>query len=309
MLGSSIAASWRAQRPHDELITVTRADLDLLDRDATRDFFAAARPDAVLHAAARVAGIHDKLARPDDFLAENLRIDDAVFSAALASGVQELLYVSSAAIYPIDATQPIVEEAILGGPLEPANEGYGLAKIVGARRCESASRQYGVHYRAAVPSNLYGPGDDARPGRSHLVASIVQKMLDAIDADAPVVEVWGDGTARRELTFSRDLAAWLVTQIGSLAAWPPLLNLGPGVDHSIRECYELAARLAGFEGRLEFDASKPGGVSARLLDSSRARALGWSAPTPLEDGIATCLSVSRAAALTGPSSTTPKAQA
>lgn len=289
MLGSSIAASWRTRRPGDELIEVTRDVVDLLDPRATAAFVGDVRPDAVIHAAARVAGIQDKLDRPDEFLAENLRIDDAIISASLAASVPELLYISSAAIYPEDAPQPIVEEAMLSGRLEAANEGYALAKIAGAKRCEYASKQFGVHYRAAVPSNLYGPGDDPRPGRAHLVASIVTKTVNAVQSGASTVEVWGDGTARRELTYAGDLADWLVTQIGSLAAWPSLLNIGQGVDHSIREYYELAASLAGFTGRLEFDASKPAGVPQRILDSSRARALGWTAPTSLADGMAACL--------------------
>ncbi|GAA2080060.1 GDP-L-fucose synthase [Pseudolysinimonas kribbensis] len=286
MLGSSIVRSWARQRPGDELVPFTRERVDLCDAAATAAALAEERPDAVIHAAARVAGIADKLAGPDRFLAENLRIDDAVISGAVAADVPELLYVSSGAIYPADAEQPIREDAALTGSLEPANESYALAKIVGGRRCAYLSAQHGYAYRVAIPSNLYGPGDDFSAGRAHLVPAAIAKAHAAVVDGSSSIEVWGDGTARREFTYAGDLADWLVTQIGGLAGWPAALNLGAGADHTVREYYELAAEVTGFTGDLVFDSTKPSGVARRLLDSSAAAALGWTAPTPLPAGYA-----------------------
>jgi GDP-L-fucose synthase len=288
LLGSSIVRAWHTVRPEDELVALTRADVDLSDAAATAAVVAGIAPDAVIHAAAHVAGIEDKLRSPDDFLAMNLRLDDSVFSAAVAAEVPEFLYVSSAAVYPADVAQPIPESALLGGPLEPANEGYGLAKIVGTRRCSYLSRQHGWAYRAVLPSNLYGPGDDFRPGRAHLVSSAIAKAHAAAVAGADVVDVWGDGTARREFTYAPDLAGWLVTQVGALASWPELLNAGSGMEATVREYYEHAATAAGFTGRLVFDPERPSGVARRLLDSTAARALGWSPTTSWEEGFAAC---------------------
>jgi GDP-L-fucose synthase len=288
MLGSSIVAQWAELRPDDELVPLTRADVDLRDAAVTAAAIAHLKPDAIIHAAARVAGIAEKLERPATFLQENLQLDTSVISAAIAAEVPELLYISSGAIYPADVAQPITEEALLHGPLEGANEGYALAKITGTKLCEYASRQYGWAYRAAVPSNLYGPGDDFRPGRAHLVASTIAKAHAAVANGDDSVSVWGDGTARREFTYAPDLAAWLIGQVGALEAWPATLNLGVGIDHSIREYYEAAATAAGFTGTFDYDTSKPSGVMQRLLDSSRARALGWNPTTSLDDGYAAC---------------------
>jgi GDP-L-fucose synthase len=220
------------------------------------------------------------------FLQQNLQIDSSVISAAIAARVPELLYISSAAIYPAETAQPIAEDALLTGKLEPANEGYALAKITGGMLCSYASTQYGYAYRAAVPSNIYGTGDSFAAGRAHLVASTIAKAHAAVTEGSDSIEVWGDGTARREFTFADDVSGWLVTQVGSLSAWPALLNLGVGDDHSIREYYEAAARVTGFVGRFEFDTTQPSGVPQRLLDSTRAREFGWNPTTALDDGYA-----------------------
>lgn len=286
MLGSSIARAWSEQRPHDELVALDRSVVDLRDGDATAAVIAQLRPQAIIHAAARVAGIAEKLAQPASFLQQNLQIDSSVISAAIEAEVPELLYVSSGAIYPADTAQPISESALLTGTLEAANEGYALAKITGGMLCAYASRQYGFAYRAAVPSNLYGTGDSFAEGRSHLVASTIAKAHAAVEAGAQAIEVWGDGTARREFTFADDLASWLVGQVGSIESWPALLNLGVGDDHSIREYYEAAARVTGFEGRFDYDTTKPSGVAQRLLDSRAARSLGWNPQTSLDEGYA-----------------------
>lgn len=285
MLGSSITAKWHELRPRDELITVTRADVDLRSAPETRAVIDRAQPDAIVHAAARVAGIADKLSRPTDFLLQNLQIDASVIGGAIDARVPELLYISSGAIYPADIRQPLVESDVLTGRLEPANEGYALAKIAGGRLCSYASSQHGLTYRVAVPSNLYSPDDDFSPGRSHLVASTIAKVHQANTVGGPV-EVWGDGTARREFTFAPELAAWLVGQIGRLGAWPEMLNLGSGFDHSIADYYRAAARVVGYSGEFRFDPTKPAGVHQRLLDSSAAQTLGWNPVVTLDAGYA-----------------------
>lgn len=286
LLGSSIARAWRELRPGDELVALTRADVDLTDAAATAEVVAGHAPDAVVHAAGHVAGIGEKLKAPDAFLSTNLRIDEAVFGAAISAEVPEFLYVSSAAVYPLKAPQPISEDAFLTGAFEPANEGYGLAKAVGTKRCAYISRERGWAYRAVLPSNLYGPGDDYRAGRAHLVASALAKARQATDSGSPTIEVWGDGTARREFTYAPDLGAWLATQVGHLDAWPTLLNVGSGSELTVREYYELAAATTGFRGELAFDPERPSGIPRRLLDSSVARSLGWQPTTPWGEGFA-----------------------
>jgi len=286
MLGSSIAAEWRTQRPLDELVVATRKDADLRNRTQTREFFAASRPDAIIHAAAKVGGIQAKIAQPTSYLLDNLLLDSSVLSAAIELKIPELVYVSSAAIYPAEVRQPIVEADLLGGPLESANEGYSLAKIAAGKVCEYASRQFGFRYRVVAPSNLYGPHDDYSLGNGHLVAAAIAKIHAAHVARSPKVEVWGDGTARREFTYVNDLAQWLVSQVGFLDDWPDVLNLGCGTDHSVAEYYDVAKKVVGYNGSFVFDTSKPSGVPRRLLDSSRARALGWNPATPLETGMA-----------------------
>jgi GDP-L-fucose synthase len=286
MLGRSIAAQVTAQRPGDELITVTRAEVDLRDRAATKSFFERAAPDAVIHAAAKVGGIGVKVAEPTVFLLDNLLLDSSVLSAAIDLQIPDFLYVGSAAVYPAAYEHPFVEDDMLTGHLEGANEGYAVSKIAAIKLCEYVSRQYGLNYRSALPSNLYGIHDHFELSNAHLVAATLAKVHEAKRDGSPVVSVWGDGTARREFTYSVDVAAWLVEQVDKLAAWPSTLNLGWGSDHSVAEYYEVAKDVIGFEGALEFDTTKPSGVPQRLIDSSAARALGWAPTTTLRDGMA-----------------------
>ncbi|MGN8552367.1 UNVERIFIED_CONTAM: NAD-dependent epimerase/dehydratase family protein [Microbacterium sp. SLM126] len=286
MLGSSIAAAWRAVRPDDELVVLTRLQADLRDPVATREAIAQARPDVVIHAAAFVGGIGDKTARPLPYLVENLRIDASVLDAVVAEEVPRYVYTASAAAYPAAAPNPIDESALFSGRLEPANEGYGLAKLTGLTAVGYAARQTGRHYRSILPSNLYGPGDTFDPSRAHLIASTLRKTHEAKASGSGEVEVWGDGTARREFTFAPDLAAWLVREIDAVESWPGVMNIGAGDDHTIREFYEFAAEVVGYRGDLVFDPSRPSGVPRRLIDSSLARAHGWRATTAMVDGMA-----------------------
>jgi GDP-L-fucose synthase len=286
MLGSSIAAQWATQRPSDELVVLGRADLDLRDHLSTTRLVADVAPDAIIHAAAVVGGIAAKIAQPTRYLLDNLVIDSSVISAAIAAGVPELLYIGSAAVYPEHFRQPFLEVDMLAAPLEPANEGYAIAKIAGSRLCQYVSAEYGFDYRVAVPSNLYGPGDDFSESDGHLIAAALGKTHAAHISGKPSLPIWGDGTARREFTYSVDLSAWLVGQIGHLSAWPAMLNLGAGTDRSVADYYRVARDVVGYEGDFDYDTSKPSGMHQRLLDSSAARSLGWSPPTSIEIGMA-----------------------
>ena len=288
MLGTSIAERWRLTRPGDQLLPVTRQDIDLRDPAAVDALLRETAPDAIVHAAAVVGGITAKLDRPTPYLLDNLALDSAVLRGAIDHEVPEFLYIGSGAMYPEQTSQPIPESALFTGPLEPANEGYALAKIAAAKVCEYASRQFGFAYRAVAPSNLYGPNDDYSLGHGHLIAATIAKVHGAKVAEAPSVTVWGDGTARREFTYAPDLADWLVAQVGSLDRWPSLLNVGAGTDRTIAEYYEIAREVVGFTGDFVFDVDKPAGAARRLLDSSAARELGWAPQTAIADGMAAC---------------------
>lgn len=299
MLASSIAEAWRSRRSDGDLIVLTRADVDLRDAAATRRVIAAARPDVVVHTAAFVGGIGDKTARPLPYLLENVRIDSSVLDAVVNEEISSYLYTASAAAYPASAPNPIAESALFEGRLEPANEGYGLAKLTGLTAVDYAAKQTGRAYRSILPSNLYGPGDSFAPERSHLIASTLYKAHRALTEGRAHVEVWGDGSARREFTYAPDLAEWLVASLEHLDDWPSALNVGAGTDHSVRQYYEIACDTVGFGGALVFDASKPAGVARRLIDSSRARAHGWHPRTDIRDGMRACYASFLARTATG----------
>ncbi|WP_263370612.1 GDP-L-fucose synthase family protein [Granulicella cerasi] len=268
------------------LITRTHAELDLCDAEATRRFFATERPEIVLLAAARVGGIGAMLASPAEFYETNVAIQRSVLSAAEAVGIERLIFLASAAIYPRDAENPIAEAALGSGPLEPSVEPYALAKIAGIEEC----RRLGPRFLAVAPCNLYGEQDHFEPGRAQVLASLLRKAHEARLAGQGHIEVWGTGNARRELLFADDLAEaclhLLCLPEEEFAGLTPLVNVGAGHDHSIRELAIAACRAAGFAGELRFDASKPEGALRKLLDSSRLNATGWHPRTTLEDGLA-----------------------
>lgn len=285
MLGSSILAALAQHAPEIEVAAPGRRELNLADPTATARFIDSHAPDVIVHAAALVGGIAAKLKNPTRYLLNNLQIDSSVFQGAVAAGVTDLVYISSAVVYPEHHAQPLTETAMLQGPLEAANEGYALAKISGSRLCNYISNEYGWNYRAAAPSNLYGPNDVFDGATGHLLAAALAKVIAAHDAGATSVEVWGDGTARREFVYAPDLAAWLVSQLGLLSHWPAMLNLGAGHDYSITEIYTTAAAVVGFDGALNYDPTRPAGTHQRLLDSSAALALGWRPRTSIEQGM------------------------
>lgn len=285
MLGSTVKRFWNDRKPNDDLVVLTRKDVDLRDAVATRELLGTIKPDLLIHTAAKVGGIAANIADPTMYLMDNLLIDTSVLRSATELGIGRLLYVGSSCMYPRDYRQPLIESDLLAGPLEPTNEGYALAKIVASKYCEYASMQLGLIYRVIVPSNLYGPGDDYAAGTSHLVAAALAKTHNARARGDDVVEVWGDGTARREFTYVEDLAGWLVDAVELMAEWPPLLNVGCGIDYSVLEIYEFAARVTGWRGRFELQPDKPSGMHQKLMDSSLARRWGWGPSTSLEEGM------------------------
>jgi len=267
------------------VITRPRAALDLTDQAATRAFFEAERPEVVIDAAARVGGILANDRRPAEFAYENLAIQTNLIDAAYRAGAAKLVFLGSSCIYPKHAPQPMKEEHLLTGPLEPTNEAYAVAKIAGIAMCQAYRRQHGFDAIALMPTNLYGPGDNFDLESSHVLPALVRKCHDAKVSGASSVTVWGTGAPRRELLHVDDLADAVVFSIEGYSD-ARILNVGTGEDLSIRELAELVRRVVGFEGELVFDATKPDGAPRKLLDVSRIHALGWRARIGLEAGVA-----------------------
>jgi GDP-L-fucose synthase len=286
MLGSALRRLNREYGRHD-LVAPTRSELDLSDAAAVRTYLARERFDLIIHCAAKVGGIGANIADPAGFLKDNIALNIALIGEAAEARVPRLLNIGSSCMYPRDHRQPLVESDILTGPLEPTNEGYALAKIVAARHCEYLSSSGSFAYRTLIPCNLYGPGDNYAPACSHLVAGIIAKVHSAKQAQKPVVEIWGDGRARREFLYVDDLARWILgLSIDRISELPHHLNLGYGSDLSVADYYRVAADVIGFDGDFSFDLSKPTGMRQKLMDSSLASAFGWVAETSLEEGIA-----------------------
>jgi len=275
------------------LLTASHDQLDLLDQSAVIGFFADHRIDQVYLAAARVGGIHANNTYPADFIYQNLMIEANLIQAAHRHGVQRLLFLGSSCIYPKFAPQPMPEEALLTGVLEPTNEPYAIAKIAGIKLCESYNRQHGRDYRSVMPTNLYGPGDNYHPENAHVIPALLRRFHQAIQDGATQVTIWGSGTPRREFLHVDDMAAACVhvmelAPAAYQAHTQPMLshiNVGTGQDGTIRELAETISRVTGFGGRLVFDTSKPDGTPRKLLDVSRLKALGWAASIGLEEGL------------------------
>lgn len=293
LVGSAICRALERQG-HNNLIVRTHAELDLTDRLATRAFFHEQQPEYVFLAAAKVGGILANDTYPADFIRENLEIETSVIDAAYRSGVKRLLFLGSSCIYPKLAPQPIKEEYLLAGPLEPTNRAYALAKIAGIEMCWSYNRQFGTRYLSAMPTNLYGPGDNFDLRASHVLPALMRKVVEAkLSGDRKLV-VWGTGRPRRELLYSDDLAEACVHLLNlaekiydSLLTQDqaPLINIGTGEDLTIRELAETIARVLDFDCELVFDTSRQDGTPQKLLDVSRIHSLGWKARVSLEEGI------------------------
>ena len=297
MVGGAILRQLETRQGNSEaleLITRTHSELDLTDQAAVRDFMQAEEPDVVILAAAKVGGIHANNTYPAEFIYENLMIEANVIHQAFAAGVTKLLQLGSSCIYPKAAPQPMAEDALLTGPLEPTNEPYAIAKIAGIKLCESYNRQHGVDYRSVMPTNLYGPGDNFHPENSHVLPALIRRFHEAARDGLEEVTIWGTGTPRREFLHVEDMAeaSLFVLDLPKAdydANTDPMLshiNVGSGSDISILELAQMVANVTGFEGRITTDTSKPDGTMRKLMDVRRLKAMGWQARIGLEDGIA-----------------------
>lgn len=273
MVGSAIVRRLQAEG-FDNLIVRTRQELDLTDQHAVEEFFAVERPDYVFLAAAKVGGIHANDTYPAEFLRDNLAIQTNVIHSAWKHGVKKLLFLGSSCIYPRDCPQPIKEEYLLTGPLEPTNEWYAIAKIAGLKMCQAYRKQYGFDAICAMPTNLYGPGDNYHPENSHVVPALIRRFHEARLADASEVTIWGTGTPRRELMHADDLADALLFLMCNYSD-TRIVNIGSGQEVSIAELAQLIAKATGYRGTLRLDPLKPDGTPRKLLDSSHLHAMGW----------------------------------
>ena len=305
LVGSAICREL-ARNGYTNVLCRSRSEVDLADGTAVSRFFRAERPDYLFLAAAKVGGIAANSRYPVAFLGENLKIQTNVIENAYACGVRRLLFLGSTCIYPKYAQQPIREDFLLTGPLEPTNRPYAIAKIAGIEMCWSYNRQFGTKYLAAMPTNIYGPGDSFDLETSHVLPALIRKVVDAQQSGASYVTVWGTGTPRRELLYCDDLAGGCVflmnlpdEKFDSLLREdsPPVVNIGTGQDLSISEIASLVCQVVGFQGSLRFDASRPDGTPRKLSDVSRLTSLGWRASTSLEEGIGKTVAWLRDAAL------------
>jgi GDP-L-fucose synthase len=283
MVGSALVRRLSG-RPGVELLLRSRRELDLADARAVAAFHAAERPDAVIVAAAKVGGIHANNTFPAEFLHDNLAIASACVEGSRRAGVSRLLFLGSSCIYPKHAPQPMTEDCLLTSALEPTNEAYAIAKIAGLKLAQYYRKQYGVLYHSAMPTNLYGPGDNYHPTNSHVLPALIRRFYEAKLAGAPEVVAWGTGSPRREFLHVDDLADACVFLL-ALDNPPDWINVGTGVDVTIRELTETVASVVGYPGRIMWDPSKPDGTPRKLMDVSRLSALGWSARIGLREGV------------------------
>jgi GDP-L-fucose synthase len=299
MVGSAIVRQLLEQgQPAHRIITRTHAELDLTDQAAVRTFFDSEKPDQVYLAAAKVGGIHANNTYPAEFIYSNLMVQANVIDVAFRNGVKKLLILGSSCIYPKLATQPMREDVLLTGTLEPTNEPYAIAKIAGIKLCESYNRQYGeshgVDYRSVMPTNLYGPGDNYHPENSHVIPALIRRFHEAKVNNAPSVAIWGTGTPKREFLYVDDMASACVHVMNLDKAiydqhTQPMLshiNVGCGEDITIRDVAETISKTVGYQGEITFDTTKPDGAPRKLMDSSRMIALGWKAEVGLQLGLA-----------------------
>jgi GDP-L-fucose synthase len=292
MVGSAIVQALSANRQH-ELILRTRDELDLRDQSSVRSFFETTKIDQVYLAAARVGGIHANNSYPADFIYDNLIIQANVIHHAFSAGIQRLLFLGSSCIYPAAATQPMSENALLTGPLEPTNEPYAVAKIAGIKLCESYNRQYGTDYRSIMPTNLYGPGDNFHPENSHVLPALIRKFVEAKATELPSVTIWGTGAPRREFLHVADMAEASIFLMGldkatyqqHVRPMQSHINAGVGTDITIADLAALVADVVGYAGKITYDSTKPDGTPRKLLDTSLLSKMGWFPKIDLRTGI------------------------
>lgn len=284
MVGSALVRRLERENP-STIMTVTRQDVNLVDQTTTTAWIERQRPDAVFIPAAKVGGIYANDTYPADFLYENLMIAANIIHACHKAGVEKVLFLGSSCIYPKLAHQPIVEDALLTGPLEPTNEWYAIAKIAGIKLCQAYRKQHGDDFISAMPTNLYGPGDNYHPQNSHVIPALIRKAHEAKHAQAPSMEIWGTGRPRREFLHADDCADALVHLMKVHSALEHV-NIGSGVDLEIKDLAHLVMDVVGFKGDLTHDLSKPDGTPRKLMSADRIRALGWSPSIELREGLA-----------------------
>ena len=284
MVGAAVVRRLR-QGGFNNLLLASRTELDLTSQDAVNRWFADNRPDVVVFAAAKVGGIHANSTYPAEFLYQNLAMASNTVHAAWQTGTQRFLFLGSTCIYPRLAPQPIAEDSLLTSPLEQTNEAYAIAKIAGLKLCQYYRRQYGVLYHSAMPTNLFGPGDNYHPDNSHVLPALIRRFHEAKLADAPYVSIWGSGTPLREFLHVDDLAAGIVHLL-ELTEPPDLVNIGSGQEITIRGVAELVAEVIGYKGRIENDLSKPDGTPRKLSDISLIKSTGWAPQISLKTGLA-----------------------
>ena len=283
LVGSAIVRKLR-EKGYQNLVYRTRKELDLRDKNQVDEFFEREKPEYVFLAAAKVGGIVANNEYPADFIRDNLMIQTNVIDAAYRNGVKKLLFLGSTCIYPKFAPQPLKEEYLLTGELEPTNEPYAIAKIAGIKMCQSYNRQYGTKYISVMPTNLYGPNDNFDLHTSHVLPALIRKFHEAKENNAPYVEVWGTGTPRREFLYSDDLADACIFLMKNYEG-NEIINIGVGKDISIKELAEKIKNVVGYQGEIKFDTSKPDGTPRKLVDVSRINALGWKASISLDEGL------------------------
>ena len=292
MVGSALVRQL-ATDPHNVIITADKEELDLTNQQAVNEFFAQQQIDQVYLAAAKVGGIHANNEYPAEFIYQNLMMEATVINAAHENNVQKLLFLGSSCIYPKLAEQPMREDALLTGTLEPTNEPYAIAKIAGIKLCESYNRQYGRDYRSVMPTNLYGFNDNFHPENSHVIPALIRRFHEAKLANAPVVKAWGTGKPMREFLYVDEMAEASIfvmnldnaTYQRETESMLSHINVGTGIDCTIEELTETVAKVIGYQGRIQWDATKPDGTPRKLMDVSRLERLGWKAKTSLEEGL------------------------
>ena len=284
MVGAAIIRALGDDSEKWQIVIGARNELDLCNQSQVKSFFEKEKPEIVINAAAKVGGIHANSTYPAEFIYQNLLINTNLIHAAWENGVVRFLNLGSSCIYPANSKQPIQEDYLLTGSLEKTNEAYALAKIAGLEMCKHYRRQYGVLFHSAMPTNLYGPGDNYHPENSHVLPALIRRFHEAKVLGIPEISVWGTGSPRRELMHADDLAQGIVFLLG-VEAPPDWINLGTGIDHSIQEIAEMVKNVVGFEGEIKNDLSRPDGMPLKRLDVSLAESLGWSAKIKLEEGI------------------------
>ncbi len=283
LVGRNIREHWRAS--NHTISAPCRSELNLLDAVAVNDYVSRIQPDILVHAAGRVGGIQANMTAPVDFLVDNWEMGKNIILAAREAGISRLLNIGSSCMYPKGYLQPLTEDMILSGKLEPTNEGYALAKIACQRLCDYVSRDRSYHYKTIIPCNIYGRHDSFSPEKSHLIPAIIYKLHNAIKSGTQTVEIWGDGRARREFMYADDLADCIYECIERFEEMPSLMNIGCGIDYTIDEYYHRVANVVGYEGGFTHDLGKPTGMARKIVCVNRLEKWGWSAKVPLETGI------------------------